>query len=211
MFREGNFVFSENESGESTILASCIPKVIIEKLKEDIITPTYASEGDSGMDVYAVDDLIILPGTATSMGLGFKLLIPKHPLHDFGYRWELQVRPRSGISARTLMTVILGSVDNLYRGEVGVIIHNTNALQYHQNKETKVIHITSDYPLSLKGEKDPDFPFDNELPEGTYIIRKGEKFAQLVFNEVIRPLEMEIGVVDETDRGDKGFGSTGIR
>lgn len=74
VFREGNFVFSENESGEPTILASCIPKVIIEKLKEDIITPTYASEGDSGMDVYAVDNLIIAPGTATSMGLGFKLL-----------------------------------------------------------------------------------------------------------------------------------------
>ena len=197
MIRKNHWVYTEDGQ---MLIAPCLPKVVIEKLKEGVITPTYASEGDSGMDVYATDNLVILPEGIATMGLGFKLGIPKHPLHDFGYRWELQVRPRSGISAATRLTVILGSVDNFYRGELGVIIHNTNTLIagtcgfYH--------------PLNLKNE--PIWESDAEVPVGAYLIRKGERIAQVVFNEVIRPLELVEGKVDETDRGSKGFGSSGI-
>ena len=199
MFREGNWIFSEGESGESTILAPCLPKVIIERLNPEVITPTYASEGDSGLDVYAVEDTIIQPEETVLMRLGFKLGVPKHPLHDFGYRWEVQVRPRSGISARTSLNIKLGSVDNFYRGEVGVIMHNTN---------TRTAKLR--YPLDLNNEHDNMVEPTRRFPEGTYIIRKGDRFAQLVFNEVIRPLELVEGKVEDTDRGAKGFGSSGI-
>lgn len=175
-------------------IAPCIPKVIIEMINPDATMPKYAFDGDSGMDVYATEDVIVEPGDAEAIKLGFKLGIPKHPYHDYGYRWECQVRPRSGISAKTRMTVILGSVDNPYRGEVGVIVHNTNArgLGHLRDLNGNI----SDEP--------------NKSWSAGYIIKKGERFAQLVFNEVIRPLELILGKVDETDRGEGGFGSTGV-
>jgi len=218
MFHEKDFVYSTGESaasfypGSVYAVAPCLPKVVIEKLRPDIITPTYASEGDSGLDVYAPETLAVLPSSPSHIGLGFRVCIPKHPLHDFGYRWELQVRPRSGSSAHTMLEVVLGSVDNFYRGEVAVIIHNTAALQYSQGVEDKVLYTVSDYPKTLRGVQDPNIGSDRVFPEGTYIIRKGERFAQLVFNEVIRPLEIIEGKVDDTDtdRGSGGFGSTGV-
>lgn len=201
MFYEEDFVYSTGESatgyypGRVHAVAPCLPEVIIERLNPEVIMPTYASEGDSGLDVYAVEDAIIQPEETVLMKLGFRLGIPRHPLHDFGYRWEVQVRPRSGISARTSLTVKLGSVDNFYRGEVGVIMHNT--------KSSRFFGVLMD----LNEEVAPE---ENVTMSSAYIIRKGDRFAQLVFNEVIRPLGLVEGKVDDTDRGANGFGSTGV-
>jgi len=48
------------------------------------------------------------------------------------------------------------------------------------------------------------------IPAKTYLIRKGNKIAQLVFNEVIRPLVIEEGIVNDEDSRGGGFGHTGI-
>lgn len=83
--------------------------------------PTYAHDGDSGMDVYAAlsKDVIIPAGETKLINTSLSIAIDK------GY--ELQVRPRSGLALKHGITVLNtpGTVDSIYRGIVGVILHNT--------------------------------------------------------------------------------------
>ena len=72
-------------------------QIPIELCSPDAKIPTYAHEGDAGMDVYSTIDCTLAPGESKIIPLGFKAAIPE------GY--ELQVRPRSGLSARTHLRV----------------------------------------------------------------------------------------------------------
>ncbi|MES5869216.1 dUTP diphosphatase [Bacillus cereus group sp. RP32] len=91
-------------------------RVKIKRLK-DVDLPKYAKPGDNGFDLVAAEDTIIWPGETKVVPTGLAFEIPP------GY--ELQVRPRSGISRNTKLRVILGTVDSGFRGEVGVIVDNT--------------------------------------------------------------------------------------
>ena len=72
-------------------------QIPIELCSPDAKIPTYAHEGDAGMDVYSTIDCTLAPGESKIIPLGFKVAIPE------GY--ELQVRPRSGLSAKTHLRV----------------------------------------------------------------------------------------------------------
>lgn len=91
-------------------------RVKIKRVK-DVGLPKYAKPGDSGFDLVAAEDTVIWPGETKIVPIGLAFEIPP------GY--ELQVRPRSGISRNTKLRVILGTVDSGFRGEVGVIVDNT--------------------------------------------------------------------------------------
>ena len=87
------------------------------KLLEGATMPSYAKEGDAGVDLYPKNDIKIAPyATGVIVRTGVMMEIPK------GY--ELQVRPKSGNSSRTPIRVVLGTVDAGYRGEIGIIIDN---------------------------------------------------------------------------------------
>ena len=93
-------------------------KVKIEKLDPNAIIPTYAHPTDAGADVYALEAVAIMPHTTELVRTGLKMAIPK------GY--EIQVRPRSGMSLKTNMRIANapGTIDSGYRNEVGIIITN---------------------------------------------------------------------------------------
>ena len=76
-----------------------MPNLLIEKCREDAVIPTYAHEGDAGMDLYAAEDVIIAPGTSVLVPTGLKMAIP------VGY--EVQIRARSGPLNRRQNIVIL--------------------------------------------------------------------------------------------------------
>ena len=82
--------------------------------------PTYESEGAAGADLRAwmETDMVIEPGQRALVPTGLRLQIP------VGY--EGQVRPRSGLAARSGVTVLNapGTIDSDYRGEVKVILVN---------------------------------------------------------------------------------------
>lgn len=86
------------------------------KKHKDAILPTYAHMGDAGMDVYAIEDVRLTSGKATLVKTGLVANIPS------GY--EIQVRPRSGLSLKENITVwnSPGTIDSGYRGEIGVIM-----------------------------------------------------------------------------------------
>lgn len=87
------------------------------KRVKDVELPRYAKHGDSGFDLVAAEDTIIWPGETKVVQTGLAFEIPS------GY--ELQVRPRSGMTRNTKLRVVLGTVDSGYRGEVGVLVDNT--------------------------------------------------------------------------------------
>jgi dUTP pyrophosphatase len=103
-------------------------QVFIQKLSEDVQIPQYAKQGDSGMDVRSIVTVELLPNQTKIIPTGLKVAIPE------GY--EIQVRPRSGLSYKTPLRVANspGTIDSGYRDQIGVIITNTS------NKEAVTIN-----------------------------------------------------------------------
>jgi len=87
---------------------------------EGLDLPAYATAGAAGMDaVAAVDrDLVLHPGDRVPVPTGLRLAIPD------GY--EVQVRPRSGLALKHLLTVpnSPGTIDSDYRGELMILLAN---------------------------------------------------------------------------------------
>lgn len=165
------------------------PVMKVKKVHPDAVIPSYAHDGDSGLDLYTVEDVVLAPKATGVAPTGIIVSLPPFT--------ELQVRNRSGITVKgckctIVRTVVngnvkltlggkqeqcavdvkLGTVDNPYRGEIGIIVTN------------------------------------NE--DGTVTIPKGTKLAQAVVCPVIFVDVEEVDELSETSRGDKGYGSTGV-
>lgn len=157
--------------------------VKIKRLHPDAVIPKKAHAGDAGFDLVAVEDVIIEPGETAVVPTGIAVELPP------GY--EATVRPRSGITAKTKLRVQLGTIDNEYRGEIGVIVDNI-----------------ARYGLGV----DYYSFYDCDTEWGAYKIRKGDRIAQLVIQPMpaVEAYEVE-GELKTTERGESGFGSTGVR
>ena len=93
------------------------PIVLFKKLHPDAQIPCYQSVGASGFDLASIEDITIHPGETVIIRTGLACQIPEG--------WEMQIRPRSGIAAKTplLMKNAPGTIDCDYLGEVGIIMH----------------------------------------------------------------------------------------
>lgn len=93
--------------------------VKVRKVNPEAIIPVYQKEGDSGFDLRAIKDVVIYGGQTVVVKTGLAFEIPK------GY--EMQIRPRSGLARDTPLIIpnSPGTIDSGYRGEVGIILHNT--------------------------------------------------------------------------------------
>jgi len=141
--------------------------IAVEPGCEDLPLPEYQTSGSSGMDLHAAVDITMTlePGQSMLVSTGVCVAIPE------GY--EAQVRPRSGIALKNLVTIVNtpGTIDSDYRGEIGVILINHG--------------------------KEP------------FVIRRGDRIAQMVFLKVEKAILTQVDRVDETPRNDGGFGHTG--
>lgn len=86
------------------------------KLLPSATLPKYAHDSDSGMDVASAEDVSILPHSYAKLRTGLAAVIPK------GY--EIQVRPRSGLQCNHGVVGAWGTVDEGYRGDIGVVLYN---------------------------------------------------------------------------------------
>ena len=102
----------------------------IQKLDPDAVIPIYATEGSSGFDICLLNDLTIKPGETVLAPTGLAI-----ELHG-GY--EIQIRPRSGITLNTPFRVHFGTIDSDFVGEIQVIITNTSTTSQTINKHTKI-------------------------------------------------------------------------
>lgn len=94
--------------------------VKFKKLNKDAIIPNYAHPGDAGLDLYSIQDDIIEPLTWKLIPTGLACILPEGT--------EGQVRSKSGIALKNGVFVLNtpGTVDENYRGEIGVILYNLN-------------------------------------------------------------------------------------
>ena len=179
-----NSIVDFNDELTSSIL---IP---IEFCNKNARMPIYAHETDAGLDIYSTEDINISPSETILIKTGLKVAIP------VGY--ELQVRPKSGISVKTKLRVANtpGTIDSGYRDEIGIIIENIEQpiqdISYHFDTNNKIV-------------------IDSILHGKTYSIEKGQKIAQLVLNKISKANFVLVDTVNkiEGDRGG-GFGSTGL-
>lgn len=158
-------------------------KVYIEKCRNSAIIPSYANAGDAGMDVYAAEDIKIEPNETVIVPTGLKVAIPE------GY--EIQVRPRSGISYRTKLRLSNspGTIDSGYRDEIGIIITNVSESETAGKKRTLE-----------KGNGG----------EGTYYVNRGDRIAQFILARVpVIDFEETDDVESIGNNRGGGFGSTG--
>ncbi|MGP2423632.1 dUTP diphosphatase [Bacillus sp. FH] len=192
-------------------------RVKIKRVK-DVELPRYAKPGDSGFDLVAAEDTIIEPGQTKVIPTGLAFEIPPG--------FELQVRPRSGISRKTKLRVVQGTVDSGFRGEVGVIVDNIAIPDYTAwytqpdgyvvapEIEGYLLTTESNYDqLKYIGPDDTTVPLEHgyHRPNQTYIIRKGERIAQGVIAPVETVNFVEVDELSDSERGNKGFGSTGTK
>ncbi|NLD51098.1 MAG: aminotransferase [Clostridiaceae bacterium] len=161
-------------------------EVYLEIVRDGAVVPAYAKDWDAGMDVYAAEDVVINPGETVIIPTGLKLAIPE------GY--EIQIRPRSGISYNTPLRLSNspGTIDSGYRDELGIIMTNTSQ---ETGRDNELLTIDTKGNLS-----------------GAYKVRKGDRVAQMVLQVVPR---IKFTLVDSVESIGKsrggGFGSTGVR
>ncbi|GAA9704447.1 dUTP diphosphatase [Helicobacter pylori] len=93
-------------------------KIKVQKIHPNALIPKYQTEGSSGFDLHAVEEVTIKPHSVGLVKIGICLSL------EVGY--ELQVRTRSGLALNHQVMVLNspGTVDNDYRGEIKVILAN---------------------------------------------------------------------------------------
>jgi dUTP pyrophosphatase len=92
----------------------------IRRLRDDAIVPARAYDGDAGLDLAACERVVLAPGERATVGTGLAIAIPEG---HAGF-----VQPRSGLAAKNGITIVNtpGLVDSGYRGELKVILLNTD-------------------------------------------------------------------------------------
>ena len=172
----------KQEIVEEVIRQLSMPVKVPCELVDGATLPFYAHPGDAGMDLRANVDVVLAPGETKIITTGFKTALPK------GYMVE--IRPRSGLNAKSPLRVFFSPIDEGYRGEYGVIMSN----------------------YSPADSKDVICTIEDKNKFGTYHIKKGDRIAQMVMS---RYVTMETEIVEdinvyEGDRGG-GFGHSGVK
>jgi dUTP diphosphatase len=96
------------------------PELPVRRLDPDLPLPAYAHPGDAGADLCAAGDVVLPPGGRATVGTGVAVAVPD------GH--AAFVHPRSGLASRHGITVVNapGTVDAGYRGEIRVVLLNTD-------------------------------------------------------------------------------------
>lgn len=86
------------------------------KLSEKAKTPSQATAGDAGYDLYSTEDYLLAPGERKLFKTNISAAIP------FGYYGR--IAPRSGLAYKHGIDVLAGVIDTGYRGDIGIILIN---------------------------------------------------------------------------------------
>jgi dUTP pyrophosphatase len=107
----------------------------VKRLTPDAHVPRYAHEGDAGLDLFANQHVDLAPGESAIVKTGVSIELPPGT--------EGQVRPRSGMAARHAVTVLNtpGTIDEGYRGEVGVILINHGRAPFTVEQGMKIAQL----------------------------------------------------------------------
>ena len=109
-------------------------KVLVKKLDPSVEIPNYKTMGASGMDLMAFIKQPIKLAPQKSC------LVPTGLSFAFSEKYEIQIRPRSGLAAKKNISVLNtpGTIDSDYRGEVKIILFNHGNSEFVINNKDRI-------------------------------------------------------------------------
>ena len=115
----------------------------VKKLRDSATLPSYSHPGDAGLDLYASELFILEPRAIGLIKTGIAIELPKGT--------EAQVRPRSGLALKNGVTVLNspGTIDDSYRGKVGVILVNHSDTPFKVSAGMKIAQLVVKPVLSV--------------------------------------------------------------
>lgn len=104
-------------------------KIKIQRLDKELPLPEYALEGDAGLDIYSRINTVIKPGERISIPTGIAFALPDG--------FVALVHPRSGLALKNGISIVNspGTIDSGYRGEINVILINTDTKEPFEVKK----------------------------------------------------------------------------
>ena len=141
-------------------------EIKIKKLSKNAVIPTNQTGLEAGYDLYSTEDAWLRPHERRLFKTNIAMEIPD------GYYGR--VAPRSGLAFKHGIDVLAGVIDQTYRGDIGVILYNTNG-----GDDTNSVQI-----------------------------KEGQAIAQIIIENCAKAKFIEVADLDDTARGDKGYGSS---
>ena len=122
-------------------------KIKIRKIHPNAKLPEYAHPGKKKIDIYSVEESVIDPGSSKLIHTGIIIELPEGT--------EAQVRPRSGLALKHQLTVLNspGTIDEGYRGEVGVILINHGKTAFLVEEGMKIAQMVIQPVLRVEVEE----------------------------------------------------------
>ena len=129
-------------------------KVLVKKLDPKVQLPSYKTKGSSGMDLMAFikDPIKIAPNTPALIPTGISVAIPSDV--------EIQIRPRSGLAAKSSISVLNtpGTIDSDYRGELKIILFNHSKEEFVVRNNDRIAQIVLMPVLKIDFEEVDNLP-----------------------------------------------------
>ena len=129
-------------------------KVLVKKLNSKAELPKYKTEGSSGMDLMALieNPIIIKPQSYVLIPTGLSIAIPEDT--------EIQIRPRSGLAAKSSISVLNtpGTIDSDYRGEIKIILFNHGKEEFTVNNMDRIAQMILMPVLKIEFEEVEELP-----------------------------------------------------
>jgi len=129
-------------------------KVLIKKLNSKVQLPKYKTDGSSGMDLMAFTEnpINIRPQESALIPTGITIAIPEDT--------EIQIRPRSGLAAKSNISVLNtpGTIDSDYRGEIKIILFNHGKEEFIINNNDRVAQMILTPIIKAELEEVEDLP-----------------------------------------------------
>ena len=129
-------------------------KVLVKRLNSKVKLPEYKTSGSSGMDLMACLDkpIKIAPNTLELIPTGLSVAIPED--------LEIQIRPRSGLAAKSNIGVLNtpGTIDSDYRGELKIILFNHGNEEFIVNNNDRIAQMVLIPVLKMNFEEVDELP-----------------------------------------------------
>ena len=129
-------------------------KVLVKKLSPKVQLPSYKTKGSSGMDLMAFleSSIKIVPNSSALIPTGISVAIPNDV--------EIQIRPRSGLAAKSNIGVLNtpGTIDGDYRGEIKVILFNHGSKEFIVKNKDRIAQMILMPVLKVDFEEVDDLP-----------------------------------------------------
>ena len=129
-------------------------KVLVKRLDTKVKIPEYKTSGSSGMDLMAFvgNSIKIAPNTLELIPTGLSIAIPEDS--------EIQIRPRSGLAAKSSISVLNtpGTIDSDYRGEIKIILFNHGNKDFIVNNNDRIAQMVLTPVIKMEIEEVDQLP-----------------------------------------------------